>query len=239
MVYFLGRDVDVYIFNESQATTANATIGTSGSEAVNGAATLSQTFATAMASGGSASNTLADFDKQSDITGIDVSTGVMDEDNSFVGQMQAGKVEIKKEVTLSLTRKKNNNCWDVIFNGPINSGYMEITSQKGGARWGHADNSSALAAGLINPKDTRDMNNTGGGTKIGYGYRVALVLKSGSGTDGTTETMTIPNCALNSYSVTLGADAVDEETLEFVTNQSPRFSIGTEFNYTLTDKTAF
>ena len=161
MVYFLGRDVDVYIFNEAQATTANATIGTSGSEAVNGAATLSQTFATAMASGGSASNTLADFDKQSDITGIDVSTGVMDEDNSFVGQMQAGKVEIKKEVTVSLTRKKNNNCWDVIFNGPINSGYMEITSQKGGARWGHADNSSALAAGLINPKDTRDMNNTG------------------------------------------------------------------------------
>ena len=190
-----------------------------------------------MASGGSASNTLADFDKQSDITGIDVSTGVMDEDNSFVGQMQAGKVEIKKEVTLSLTRKKNNNCWDVIFNGPINSGYMEITSQKGGARWGHADNSSALAAGLINPKDVRDMLSTSG--KVGYGYRVALVLKSGTATDGTTETMTIPNCALNSYSVTLGADAVDEETLEFVTNQSPRFSIGTEYNYTLTDKTAF
>ena len=75
--------------------------------------------------------------------------------------------------------------------------------------------------------------------KVGYGYRVALVLKSGTATDGTTETMTIPNCALNSYSVTLGADAVDEETLEFVTNQSPRFSIGTEYNYTLTDKTAF
>jgi len=237
MVYFLGRDVDVYIFNESQATTANATIGTSGSEAVNGAATLSQTFATAMASGGSASNTLADFDKQNDITGIDVSTGVMDEDNSFVGQMQAGKVEIKKEVTLSLTRKKNNNCWDVIFNGPINSSYSEITSQKGGARWGHGSNSSNIGAGLTNPKDVRALG--GSATQIGYGYRIALVLKSGSATDGTTETMTIPNCALNSYSVTLGADAVDEETLEFVTNQSPRFSIGTEFNYTLTDKAAF
>ena len=30
------------------------------------------------------------------------------------------KVEIKKEYTVSLTRKKNSNLWDVIYNGDKN-----------------------------------------------------------------------------------------------------------------------
>ena len=109
MVYFLGRDVDIYLFCETQATSANATIGTSGSEVVNGAATLSQTFATAMASGGSASADLGDFARQTDITGVDVSIGTTDEDVTYIGQMTSAKAEIKKEVTCSITRKKSNN----------------------------------------------------------------------------------------------------------------------------------
>tara|TARA_Y100001951_G_scaffold103825_1_gene113622 strand:+ start:714 stop:1427 length:714 start_codon:yes stop_codon:yes gene_type:complete len=237
MVYFLGRDVDVYMFCETQATTANGTIGTSGSEVVNGAATLSQTFATAMASGGSASNTLADFARQADITGVDVSVGATDEDITYIGQMATGSVEIKKEATVTLTRKKSNNCWDVIFNGPINSSYMEITSQNGGARWGHGSNSSSIGAGLENPKDVRA--HAGAATQVGFGYRVAIVLKSGSATDGTTETMTLPNLVLKNYTVTLNADGVTEESLEMSTTQSARYSIGTEYNYTLTNMSAF
>ena len=237
MVYFLGRDVDVYIFAETTATTANATIGTSGSEVVNGAATLSQTFATAMASGGSASNTLADFARQADITGVDVSVGAMDEDITYVGQMGTGTVELKKELTVTLTRKKSNNCWDVIFNGPINSSYVEVTSQQGGARFGHGNNSSNIGAGLMNPKDVRALD--GSATQCGYGYRVALVMKSGSATDGTTETMTLPNLVLKNYTVTLNADGVTEESLELSTNQAARFTIGTEFQYSLTNMSAF
>ena len=198
MVYFLGRDVDVYIFNESHATTANATIGTSGSEAVNGAATLSQTFATAMASGGSASNTLADFDKQNDITGIDVSTGVMDEDNSFVGQMQAGKVEIKKEVTVSLTRKKNNNCWDAVFNGARHG------VESDGAFFGYGD------VGHVNP------------ARADYGYRVFIKLKKN------TEVLTLPNCCITGHTVSLNGDGVTEETLELMCYVNPVITSGTE-----------
>ena len=237
MVYFLGRDVDVYIFAETHDTNASATIGTSGSEVVNGAATLSQTFATAMASGGSASNTLADFDRQIDITGVDISIGAMDEDITYVGQKGIGTVEIKKDMTVTLTRKKSNNCWDVIFNGPINSSYMEVTSQDGGARFGHGSNASNIGAGLINPKDVRALG--GSATQCGYGYRVAIVLKSGSATDGTTETITLPNLVLKNYTVTLSTDGVTEESLELSTNQSSRFSIGTEFNYTLTNMSDF
>ena len=237
MVYFLGRDVDVYIFAETQDTNANATIGTSGSEVVNGAATLSQTFATAMASGGSATNTLANFDRQVDITGVDVSIGAMDEDITYVGQMGTGTVELKKEMTVTLTRKKSSNCWDVIYNGPINSSYMEVTSQDGGARFGHGSNASNIGAGLINPKDVRALG--GSATQCGYGYRVAIVLKSGSATDGTTETITLPNLVLKNYTVTLSTDGVTEESLELSTNQSSRFSIGTEFNYTLTNMSDF
>ena len=64
-------------------------------------------------------------------------------------------------------------------------------------------------------------------------------MKSGSATDGTTETMTLPNLVLKNYTVTLNADGVTEESLELTTNQSARFTIGTEFNYTLTNMSDF
>jgi hypothetical protein len=79
----------------------------------------------------------------------------------------------------------------------------------------------------------------GSATQCGYGYRVAIVLKSGSATDGTTETITLPNLVLKNYTVTLSTDGVTEESLELSTNQSSRFSIGTEFNYTLTNMSDF
>ena len=79
MVYFLGRDVDVYVFVEASATSANAAIGSSGSEVCNGAATLDATFAQSMASGGSLSAVLADFTAESDITGVDIGIGATDE----------------------------------------------------------------------------------------------------------------------------------------------------------------
>ena len=190
-----------------------------------------------MASGGSATNTLANFDRQVDITGVDVSIGAMDEDITYVGQMGTGTVELKKEMTVTHTRKKSSNCWDVIYNGPINSSYMEVTSQLGGARFGHGANSSNIGAGLQNPKDVRALG--GSATQCGYGYRVAIVMKSGSATDGTTETMTLPNLVLKNYTVTLNADGVTEESLELTTNLSARFTIGTEFNYTLTNMSDF
>jgi hypothetical protein len=238
MVYFLGRDVDVYLFTESRLTTSGGGIGSSGSEVVTDAASEDRVFASAMASGGSTSNTIADFDKLTDITGVDVGIGATDEDITYVGQRIGSKVEIKKELTISLTRKKSDNLWDLIFNGPVNSTYVDPSSHTGGARWGFADNLQKVGDGNYNPTTIRTSTAAGGLANSGYGYRIAVVMKSGSTADGTTETVTVPNLVISGHTVSLNADGTTEETMEFSTTLNALYTIGTEFNNTLTVRTA-
>jgi hypothetical protein len=73
-------------------------------------------------------------------------------DITYMGQKSVLKAEIKKETTVSLTRKKGDAVWDVIFND--------------GARWGISDTS--FDQGLADP---------GIGT---FGYRLHIQLKSGT-----------------------------------------------------------
>jgi hypothetical protein len=66
---------------------------------------------------------------------MDVAFGVQDEDVSFVGQRNVLKAEIKKDNSITLTRKKSNNTWAVIFND---------------ARFGFIDHTVVSADGLFN-----------------------------------------------------------------------------------------
>ena len=102
MAYFLGRDVSVTIKSPSYVgvTTAGALDFGSGGVA----------FA---ASGGTS---------VTDVTGIDLGIGVTDEDITYMGSKTVLKAEIKKETTVSLTRKKKDNVWDVVFNGNCRHG---------------------------------------------------------------------------------------------------------------------
>jgi hypothetical protein len=50
------------------------------------------------------------------LTALDVSLGVQDEDVAFIGQRNILKAEVKKENSLSLTRKKSDAMWDAIYN---------------------------------------------------------------------------------------------------------------------------
>ena len=84
-----------------------------------------------------------------DVTGVDVSTGTQDEDITFVGSRTAMKVEVKKETTLSITRKKTNNCWDSVFN--------------------------SARHGISAADNYIDLENPG---RSDYGYRVFLKLKT-------------------------------------------------------------
>ena len=120
MVYFLGRDVDVFITTESiRANDAVGVSGTSGSKLLDnqtGSATeatgvymFAPSLITAQVSGG----------RVKDLTGVDLSIGVSDEDiGPYFGQVTTQKIELRKEHTVSLTRKKSNLSWDVIFAGP-------------------------------------------------------------------------------------------------------------------------
>jgi len=218
MVYFLGRDVSVAITTES--TTANEDIGVKSKKAAAGS-TISTLFAGDM----NGSPAFTALTAVSDLTGVDISIGAMDEDITYIGQKGTGKVEQKKEITVTLTRKKKDDTWDIIFNGPSDATYLSNFSadQAFGARWGLSGGGAFLGDGLVNPKDAKD------GTDSNYGYRVHIMMKSGS------ELISVPNCVLTNYTTTLGADAVAEESLEFSTNQSILQSAnGTSPNVTLT-----
>jgi len=50
------------------------------------------------------------------LTGLELSLGVMDEDVAFIGQRNIMKAEIKKDNSVTLTRKKSDKVWDGIYN---------------------------------------------------------------------------------------------------------------------------
>ena len=192
MAYYLGRDVKVYIANEASPATAvyvhdtNLTID-------NGDAGSPQTkFAKAR------NDPMNAAGQVTDLTGVDLGIGTVDEDISFIGLRTVLKSEIKKETTLSLTRKKKDAVYDVIFNG----------DGKKSLRWGC---SGDLAAG----------NATNGYTGLEkptqqYGYRLHVQLKSSG------EIFCIRNATITSHSVSLNADGVTEETLEFQSHVTPK-----------------
>ena len=223
MAYYLGRDVNVFLFTEEDATAKN--IGLSGSTTVAPTivvgATAVNNFAVSMYHASTPTLTSV-YTAQADITGVDVSLSTQDEDTSYMGQKQAGKVEIKKNYTVTLTRKKKDNVWDVIFNGD---------SAGSTARFGLNSGSTGLGDGLVNPTSVLE-----GGGKSCYGYRIALQLKTGTaGNTSNEECICITNCCLTSYSTTLNADGVTEETMEFMSYQPAVYGLsGDEINNTLT-----
>jgi len=127
----------------------------------------------------------------SDLVGVDLSIGVIDEDITYMGQRSVLKAEIKKETTITLTMKKSDERFDIAFNGDgTNSGRYGI---KG-------DNS--FHTGLEDPG------------VADFGYRVYVKLNSG-------EIFIAPNCCMQAHTVTMNADGVTEETLEFMTYLDP------------------
>ncbi len=229
MAYFLGRDVNVYINTEATSAT-DYKIGVTG--AADTAMTLVEGLAGAMtrvfAHGIPATTALVTANVQTDITGVEIALGTMDEDTSYIGQVQPGKVEIKKEYTVSLTRKKKDATWDVIYNGVGGTN----------ARFGLGNGASGFGDGKVNPKSVVD------GSNSCYGYRVTVQFKTGALGVGTAasneETVSLTNMCITGYTTTLNADGVQEETLEFSSYQPAVYGLsGDEINVTLTPTAGF
>ena len=174
MAYYLGRDVSVLLRTESSARGLDVdglvNVGTDG------------TFATASGGGGTA---------VTDLTGVDIGIGVQDEDITYMGNKSVLKAEIKKETTCSLTRKKSDSAWDLVFNL---------------ARWGVNDEDEHT--GLIAPPSAA-------AAAADYGYSVEVTMSA----DG--QKLTLRNATVTGHTVSLNADGTAEETLEFVTQVVP------------------
>ena len=237
MAYFLGRDVDVYITTESAnndfITVASNTVdldssATSGAcipPLVNDAAVLSGSI--------------------SDVTGVDLSISVSDEDvGPFLGKPQImQKIELRKETTVSFTRKKSDNFWDVVFNGPSTdfSGDANNALRMGarlgveypiaGGFYGTGGTTEKIADGSSFMYNTLESGST---TLCCYGYRLHLSLKDN--TSG--EIITIKNAVMTGHTVTLNVDGVTEETCEFSSSvaygTATPSGLGTGFDTALT-----
>ena len=151
------------------------------------------------------------------LTGIDIGIGVTDEDITYMGNRTVLKAEIKKETTISLTRKKTDNVWDVVYNGPTaaSEGWTGSAAETGtyGARWGVIEGSADnwyIMNGLANPKTITDT----GGTNVTFGYRVHVKLSSG-------EVISVPACQLTGHTISLNADGTTEETCELISQVTP------------------
>ena len=221
MVYFLGRDVSVAISTES--ANASDDIGVKANYCARAAETLDAVFAADMNGKTTFAGFTAGDGLVEGLTGMDISVGANDEDITFVGQRTTGKTEIKKEISVTLTRKKQDNVWQTIFNGPCTGAALEnftsATLQARGARWGGDDTSDTfyIGDGNSNPKTVRA---GAGSANIGYGYRLHVQLKSGAAGSGSESTFAIPNCTLTGYTLSASPDGVDEESMEFMTQMA-------------------
>ena len=180
MVFYLGKDVSVYLTTEN--TTLGVTPKIDGTTNVVNTATA--TFAAKLA------GTVTEV---ADVTSLDLGIGSMDEDIAYFGQRTALKAEIKKATSLTLTSKKSDFNQEVIWD-TIRYGLT-----------GSTVSDASIMSGLAEPT-------------IEYGYRAYVHLS------GTSEVMTIPNCVVQSHSVSINADGTTEQTLELMSSVTPVIS---------------
>jgi len=207
MVYYLGKDVNVYITTETDEAHVKIDSGCK----VDGGLDATTHFAHKL----TPVSLTTTANKVSDLTGVDIGIGVQDEDISYVGRMNVLKAEIKKETTVSLTRKKSSAQWDTIYCGPTTNFHeYDDGTLDHGARWGVAYRTSGggsstaylISNGLISPSEHGEAT----GTDITYGYRVHVQLKSGG------QWISIPGCCITGHTVSINGDGTSEETLEFM-----------------------
>ena len=114
----------------------------------------------------------------SDVTGVDVTIGSVDEDVAYMGQRTALKAEIKKETTIAVTKKKKSGFFNSIFSQGLRYGVAASTTE-----------SDSADLGLTQP----DAN---------HGYRVLVAMKD------TKEVMSVAGCTFSEYATTVNADGV-------------------------------
>jgi hypothetical protein len=135
------------------------------------------------------------------LTALDISMGVMDEDVAFIGQRNVLKAEVKKENSISITRKKKDAMWDAIYNEARFGIGKDVTVAT-------VDSTTGLFDGLRAP-DFSDC-----------GYRVYIRFKE-STTMHEGEVMILRNCYITEHSVSVSADSTQEETLTLMSYTDP------------------
>ena len=130
-MYYLGKDVKVYITTETDDAAVKVTsIGDNAQPTVHTGSDGTYAngfFAHKLAAG---SLTTAGYEIP-DLTGVDLGLGAVDEDISYIGKMSTLKAEIKKETTVTITKKKNNSVFDAVYCSPVGRATATVTCTDG------------------------------------------------------------------------------------------------------------
>tara|TARA_R100000995_G_scaffold77769_1_gene48010 strand:+ start:791 stop:1471 length:681 start_codon:yes stop_codon:yes gene_type:complete len=221
MTYWVGKDVDLFM------TTEQALLGVSGNTTANGMSAVysGQAWSANIGTGdyftipnrtAGISGAIANGSKITDVTGIDFSPSTIDENISFMGKNTNLTAEIKKAMTITITRKVSNPLFDYVYQHARDGVYTSAG----------ADASGTVATRFIFDGLTTSNN-------VNFGYRLYLRFASGT-TAPTDETMVIRNCCVTSHSKTLTPDGATEETIELYSYVQPEIALG---DATLTDAT--
>lgn len=215
MAYYTGKDVKVWVLTE--ASTGGITL--------NSASKLEVTNNSGDASPATTNNAqeiypfdshagLAGFEL-SDVTGVDLQYGAQDEEISFFGTKTPGKIETKKDMSVTITRKKSDKLWSVAAQGVCGSSSHSDGDGSHAAKHGLAS-ATTISSGTTDPKSTVV------GTAVVYGYRVFVQLKADStGTANDGAVIALRNATYAEYTTTMSNDSANEETLNFVSMVEP------------------
>ena len=228
MAYFTGKDVDVWITTEHLVDCVSVTnneLVVTDQGGVSTLATARKTKASSVVFSGALANAGSPQNRMTDVTGCDLSVGATDEDLNFFGLRNVGKIEIKKDTSLTITRKKSDNKNMVVFQGQTNSTHSPGEGLHG-ARWGLVNSGGMkIADGSVDPKSSIDDTSA-----QCYGYRVFVELKGTS--DGSGTVLVIPNCTLMDYSGSVSNDSANEETFTLSSMVKPILMNDTKFTHT-------
>ena len=199
MTYWLGKDVDIYITTEQLYLAVSGNITTNGMTAVSGAiwdnVGTGDYFGIPMRGSGAISAT-----KITDVTGIDFSPTTVDENVSFMGKNTNLTAEVKKSLTLTVSRKVSNPLFDYVFQHARDGAYSTNGIDEG--------DGAAIFDGLTTSNNQN------------FGYRLYLQFASGT-TIAVDETLVLRNCCMTSHSKSLSPDGTTEETIEFYSYVQP------------------
>ena len=227
MAYYTGRDVDVFISTEHDSHGI-----------VEDVTNLDLETWTSSSSDNIIAYPLADLGeantKFTDVTGVDVSVGAQDEEVNYMGLRNIGKIEVKKDTSITITMKKKDRLWLQMFQGTTASGHSKGAGAHP-ARWGLEETTATdinIQDGTIDPKSCVDAGATGNTT---YGYRLAIEFKASSTGDGVDGALlVIPNCTVSEVTHTTSNEAADEESVTFTSQVKPLVGDGARTGSTAT-----
>ena len=203
MVYFLGKDVDVYWTTEASGLSISGTMDVDDGDSL--AAKIGMTSTSEGLLVLERDDGIDTSTKLTDVTGIDFTPGATNEDISYMGQNTNLSAQIKHEFALTLTKKKNDTVWDQLYNARGRDGAYSTLTTTGVVT---ADATGAAYTYYVHDGlTTSRMQN--------FGYRLYLVLKDGS------EVFVIRNCCMTGHTISLNADGTQEETAEFYSYVKP------------------